>query len=211
MIIPLILSVIATLTILGNLFVIVSVILKDQLRRVRSNLFVVSLGKSSVTYYTVIIKIRGPNYADYKIRRWCILSNFTVHAYDKIIPELNCKSKKCLNSWCYRINIFSAVTDILVGAIAMPFTIEKLHLSNMLSLSNTNGVSNCTTNCSSSNATQSSKSQTPGWQHNDGVCIIWIFADVVACTASIWNLAIIAFDRLLVNDDLLFHYNAIHV
>ena len=39
------LSIVAIFTILGNLFVILCVLLKDQLRRVRSNMFVVSLGK----------------------------------------------------------------------------------------------------------------------------------------------------------------------
>ena len=38
------LSIVAIFTILGNLFVILCVLLKDQLRRVRSNMFVVSLG-----------------------------------------------------------------------------------------------------------------------------------------------------------------------
>ena len=36
------------------------------------------------------------------------------------------------------------------------------------------------------------------WPHRDGVCILWLFFDMVACTASIWNLVIIAFDRFLV-------------
>ena len=36
------------------------------------------------------------------------------------------------------------------------------------------------------------------WPHREGVCILWLFFDMVACTASIWNLVIIAFDRFLV-------------
>ena len=36
------------------------------------------------------------------------------------------------------------------------------------------------------------------WPHSNGACMLWLFADMVACTASIWNLAAIALDRLLV-------------
>ena len=42
-----VLSLVSIFTICGNLFVILSVLLKDQLRRVRSNMFIISLGKSS--------------------------------------------------------------------------------------------------------------------------------------------------------------------
>ena len=41
-----VLSLVSIFTICGNLFVILSVLLKDQLRRVRSNMFIISLGKS---------------------------------------------------------------------------------------------------------------------------------------------------------------------
>ena len=55
------LSIVAIFTILGNLFVILCVLLKDQLRRVRSNMFVVSLGNQ--------YKLHNDTYENHKIKR----------------------------------------------------------------------------------------------------------------------------------------------
>ena len=85
---------------------------------------------------------------------------------------------------------FSAVTDILVGAIGMPFMISKL--SNAHTIEETMDNNNSTTS-------HSQKWPFIDWPHNNGTCIIWLFSDMVACTASIWNLVIIAFDRFLVS------------
>ena len=67
-----------------------------------------------------------------------------------------------------------AFTDLLVGVICMPFIVSKLANRDEGEWSNLK------------------------WPHNQGSCIVWLFSDLVACTASIWNLVIIAFDRFLV-------------
>jgi 5-hydroxytryptamine receptor 5 len=36
------------------------------------------------------------------------------------------------------------------------------------------------------------------WIHETYVCFLWVFSDTVACTASIWTLAAIAADRMMV-------------
>ena len=54
------LSIVAIFTILGNLFVILCVLLKDQLRRVRSNMFVVSLGNQ--------YELHNDTYENHKIK-----------------------------------------------------------------------------------------------------------------------------------------------
>ena len=81
--------------------------------------------------------------------------------------------------------LFLAFTDLLVGSIAMPLTTEKLHLNDINLFSSNNGTS----------------TYSLAWHHNEKVCIIWLLADMVACTASIWNLAAIALDRLTVSKD----------
>ena len=68
-----------------------------------------------------------------------------------------------------------AFTDLLVGVICMPFIVSKLANRDEGEWSNLK------------------------WPHNQGSCIVWLFSDLVACTASIWNLVIIAFDRFLVS------------
>ena len=75
---------------------------------------------------------------------------------------------------CFVIR-FSAFTDLLVGVICMPFIVSKL----------ANREDGEWTNLK--------------WPHNEGSCMIWLFSDLVGCTASIWNLVIIAFDRFLVS------------
>ena len=75
------------------------------------------------------------------------------------------------------------MTDLLVGAIAMPLMISKLSNAHEIEVSN---------------KTITQEWPYIDWPHRDGVCILWLFFDMVACTASIWNLVIIAFDRFLV-------------
>ena len=75
------------------------------------------------------------------------------------------------------------MTDLLVGAIAMPLMISKLSNAHEIEVSN---------------KTMTQEWPYIDWPHRDGVCILWLFFDMVACTASIWNLVIIAFDRFLV-------------
>ena len=71
----------------------------------------------------------------------------------------------------------------MVGAIAMPFMISKLSNAHAIEVSNT---------------TRLQEWPYIDWPHSNGICVIWLFSDMVACTASIWNLVIIAFDRFLV-------------
>ena len=70
--------------------------------------------------------------------------------------------------------MFPATTDLLVGGVAMPFMISKLTYR------------------------EEGQWSYIKWPHSNGACVIWLFSDMVACTASIWNLVIIAFDRFLV-------------
>ena len=136
---------------------------------------------------------------------------------------------KCLQMMC----IFSAVTDFLVGVIAMPFKIELLYLSNLDIISSDEDATSANRTISADHTpsgitpkydmhgknetgyadstigpmnntnerTDTNTNTYPAytrWPHGDGVCMLWLFADMVACTASIWNLAAIALDRLLV-------------
>ena len=139
------LSVVSIFTICGNLFVILSVLLKDQLRRVRSNMFIISLGKSNLGWYLQII------WDYYLFLLLCPINNIRI------------------------VIRFSAFTDLLVGVICMPFIVSKLANREDGEWANLK------------------------WPHNEGSCMIWLFSDLVACTASIWNLVIIAFDRFLVS------------
>ena len=121
-------STLTTITIIGNVVVISVVLLKRNLRRMRSNLFVISLG------------------------------------------ELLAKNR---HSGTFKTSLpFAAFTDLLIGTIVMPLTIEKMHVNGW--------------------------DEHGKWLHGKEVCNLWTLADIVACTASIWNLAAIALDRLLV-------------
>jgi len=63
-----------------------------------------------------------------------------------------------------------AFTDLMVGAVAMPLSVDAF-----LRKDDNGG----------------------GFPHGKEVCLFWLLADTAACTASVWNLVAIAADRLV--------------
>ena len=48
------------------------------------------------------------------------------------------------------------------------------------------------------------------WVHGPQVCLLWIFADTVVCTVSIWTLVAIAADRMIVIIIIFFFLQKVH-
>ncbi len=63
-----------------------------------------------------------------------------------------------------------AVTDLLVGAVAMPVSVDFYK----------------------------SGHGEVGWRHSEGACVFWLLVDMMACTASVWTMVAVAGDRLMV-------------
>ena len=94
-----------------------------------------------------------------------------------------------------------ALTDLMVGAVVMPLSVDFLYHSWMPSKTTT------TTPEASEEAALSEaeggRVEDPFWRHGKAACFFWLVTDTVVCTSSIWNLVAIAADRLTVRTHLL--------